>query len=156
MLWTWLKTNKMLAPRNRRRLTGRTNLKQMEEQETKASLERKRQAKQREKEKRKGSRPRDSDEEVVDKLVGDLKERFYERGSLAKTFLQLDKDYSGSISVDEFSTFFKNLGHSLTPSQVELLLFGENLDTVQKVKFSTANNSRGGPCTGMDGHYQVT
>ena len=40
-------------------------------------------------------------------------------------------------------------------SQVELLLFGENLDTVQKVKFSTANNSRGGPCTGMDGHYQV-
>ena len=41
-------------------------------------------------------------------------------------------------------------------SQVELLLFGENLDTVQRVKFSTANNSRGGPCTGMDGHYQVT
>ena len=40
--------------------------------------------------------------------------------------------------------------------QVELLLFGENLDTVHRVKFSTANNSRGGPCTGMDGHYQVT
>ena len=40
-------------------------------------------------------------------------------------------------------------------SQVELLLFGEELDTVQRVKFSTANNNRGGPCTGMDGHYQV-
>ena len=39
--------------------------------------------------------------------------------------------------------------------QVELLLFGEKLDTVHRVKFSTANNSRGGPCTGMDGHYQV-
>ena len=40
-------------------------------------------------------------------------------------------------------------------SRVELLMFGEELDTVQRVKFSTANNSRGGPCTGMDGHYQV-
>ncbi|QDZ23208.1 hypothetical protein HOP50_09g57480 [Chloropicon primus] len=123
----------MLAPRNRRRLTGRTNLKQMEEQETKASLERKRQAKQREKERRKGSRPRDSDEEVVDKLVGDLKERFYERGSLAKSFLQLDKDYSGSISVDEFSTFFKNLGHSLTSAQLELLLAKTDSDNNKAV-----------------------
>lgn len=39
--------------------------------------------------------------------------------------------------------------------RVELLLFGEKLDTVARVKFSTANNSRGGPCTGQDGHYQV-
>ena len=39
--------------------------------------------------------------------------------------------------------------------RVELLLFGERLHTVQGVKFSTANNSRGGPCTGQDGHYQV-
>ena len=39
--------------------------------------------------------------------------------------------------------------------RVELLLFGEQLDTVARVKFSTANNSRGGPCTGQDGHYQV-
>ena len=39
--------------------------------------------------------------------------------------------------------------------RVELLLFGEKLDTVRRVKFSTANNSEGGACTGQDGHYQV-
>ena len=39
--------------------------------------------------------------------------------------------------------------------RVELLLFGDKLDTVRRVKFSTANNSQGGPCTGQDGHYQV-
>ena len=39
--------------------------------------------------------------------------------------------------------------------EVELLVFGEKLNTVISVKFSTANNSEGGSCTGPHGHYQV-
>ena len=35
-------------------------------------------------------------------------------------------------------------------------MFGDNLDNVKKVKFTTANNSLGQSCTGDDGHYQVT
>lgn len=34
-------------------------------------------------------------------------------------------------------------------------MFGDNLEDVRKVKFTTANNSLGESCTGDDGHYQV-
>lgn len=116
-----------MIPRNRRGVTGRTNLKQHQEQETKASLERKRQAKEREKrekEKEKAlmAKPKSQDDEVVDSLIVDLRERFYEKGSLAKSFRGMDYDESGGISLDEFSTFFKNMGHNLTPQQFKILL----------------------------------
>ena len=118
----------MLAnSRNRRRVTGRTNLgaSTAVEQETKASLERKRAAKERQR--RDSSTNAQSgakaeDDEVVSRLMVDLRERFYDKGSLAKSFRGLDEDLSGGISIDEFRTFFNNMGHSLSDSQVHLLL----------------------------------
>ena len=98
----------MLAnSRNRRRVTGRTNLGASTEveQETKASLERKRAAKERQR--RDSSTNAQSgakaeDDEVVSRLMVDLRERFYDKGSLAKSFRGLDEDLSGGISIDEF------------------------------------------------------
>ena len=118
----------MLA-RNRRRIAGRTNLKQVEEQETKASLERKRLAKEKERERKKETQSgKTHDADVVDKMLVDLRERFYEKGSLAKNFRDLDEDLSGSISSEEFQQYLQRLGHTLTPSQMNLLLSRADAD----------------------------
>ena len=108
--------------RNRRRVTGRTNLKQHQEvsDSERAALVRRRPSFKREQDAK--AKKAEEDEKVVDRLVDDLRVRFYDKGSLAKSFRGLDYDYSGTISLDELKSFLDHLGHQLTTDQVQLLL----------------------------------
>ena len=62
---------------------------------------------------------------------------------LASTTSSINFDEEGSITVQRQKTF-------------TLLLVGSGLDTVSRLKFTTANNSAGGDCRGTDGagHHQ--
>ena len=41
-------------------------------------------------------------------------------------------------------------------TSLQLFLVGEGLENILRVKLTTSNNSYGGPCTGSEGHYQVS
>ena len=41
-------------------------------------------------------------------------------------------------------------------TSLQLFLVGDGLENILRVKLTTSNNSYGGPCTGDDGHYQVS
>ena len=41
-------------------------------------------------------------------------------------------------------------------TSLQLFLVGAGLENILRVKLTTSNNSYGGPCTGADGHYQVS
>ena len=38
---------------------------------------------------------------------------------------------------------------------LQLFLVGDGLEKILRIKLTTSNNSYGGPCTGLEGHYQV-
>ena len=41
-------------------------------------------------------------------------------------------------------------------TSLKLFLVGEGLERILRIKLTTSNNSYGGPCTGSEGHYQVS
>ena len=41
-------------------------------------------------------------------------------------------------------------------TSLKLFLVGDGLEKILRIKLTTSNNSYGGPCTGSEGHYQVS
>ena len=111
-----------MHPRNRRRVTGRTNLKQHNDAEAEKTATKKRLAKAKQKEQDVREAAKKADEEVVDRMIVSLQDRFNMKGSMSKSFKDIDSDLSGNLSKQEFKSFFHNLGYSLSDNQVQLLL----------------------------------
>ena len=41
-------------------------------------------------------------------------------------------------------------------TSLQLFLVGDGLEKILRIKLTTSNSSYGGPCTGSEGHYQVS
>ena len=119
--------------RNRRRVTGRTNLKQHQETTTSQPVRKKSLAKTSKNEQEVKEAALKKDEEVVDALIRDMRLRFQDKGSMSKSFKNIDYDLSGTLTKNEFKDYLGQLGYSVSDSQVQVILERTDKDNNENI-----------------------